>query len=81
VAHRVVRTLLRLFRQVGKKVPGGIRIEMPITNRDFANMVGSSRETINRILGQMKKEQILETDRHGILIHDIHRLNHEEKEG
>lgn len=78
IRHRIARTLFRLSQEVGKKVPDGIRIEMPITNRDLANMVGSSRETINRILGQMKKEHILETDRHGILIYDIHRLDHEE---
>lgn len=74
VRHRIIHSVVRLAGEVGKKKENGIRIEMPITNRDFANMVGSSRETINRIFAHLKKEQLLETDRHGILIYDLDRL-------
>ena len=47
---------------------------MPITNQDFANIVGSSRETVNRILNQLKKENLIEFGRNGILINDIDEL-------
>lgn len=72
--HRTVRTLLRLADEVGEPNDQEVRINMPITNQDFANMVGSTRETINRVLGQLKREALLETDRHGIFIYDLQKL-------
>ncbi|HET7521840.1 MAG TPA: Crp/Fnr family transcriptional regulator [Bacillales bacterium] len=74
VRHRVVRTLLRLADENGKVDDKGIHINMPITNRDFANMVGSSRETINRVLNELKNEKLLKADRRGILIYDLDHL-------
>ncbi|HEX7063456.1 MAG TPA: Crp/Fnr family transcriptional regulator [Bacillales bacterium] len=74
VHHRIVRSLIRLAEEVGQTKGNGIRIEMPITNQDFANMVGSTRETINRVFAHLKKERLLETDRHGILVYDLDRL-------
>lgn len=74
VHHRIVGSLIRLAEEVGQKRGNGIRIEMPITNQDFANMVGSTRETINRGFAYLKKERLLETDRHGILVYDLDRL-------
>jgi CRP/FNR family transcriptional regulator len=74
VRHRIVHTLLRFAEEIGKPGPSGVNIELPITNRDFANMVGSSRETINRVLNELKKKGILEADRHGLTIYDLDRL-------
>ncbi|HET7627188.1 MAG TPA: Crp/Fnr family transcriptional regulator [Bacillales bacterium] len=74
VRHRIVHALLRFSKEIGKPKNNGISIELPITNRDFANMVGSTRETINRVLNQLKKEGILEADRNGMFIHDLKRL-------
>lgn len=74
ILHRVVRTLLRLAKESGQFNGSEVRINMPLTNQDFANMVGSTRETINRVLRQLKKEALLEADRHGILIYDMKKL-------
>lgn len=38
-------------------------------------MVGTSRETINRTLNEMKKKKLLSSDRSGIMIHDQEWLN------
>ncbi|MDI3412007.1 helix-turn-helix domain-containing protein [Bacillus sonorensis] len=38
-------------------------------------MVGTSRETINRTLNEMKKKNLLSADRSGILIYDAEWLN------
>lgn len=77
VGHRLIRVLLRLAHESGKTEKNGIRINIPITNQDFANIVGSSRETVNRLLNGLKKEKLVESDRHGFLIYDIQKLkNH-----
>lgn len=74
VQHRIIHSLVRLAEDHGEKTAKGIYIDVPITNQDFANMVGTSRESINRILNQFKKQRLLSADRQGILIHDIEEL-------
>lgn len=72
--QRVVQTLIRLAAESGTETEDGIFIDMPITNRDFAGIVGASRETVNRILNQLKKEQLIDPRRNGILIYDLKKL-------
>jgi CRP/FNR family cyclic AMP-dependent transcriptional regulator len=74
VYERVVHNLLRLAEESGKQKEGTLVIEMPITHQDFANMVGASRESINRIFNRLKKENLLKSDRQSIAILDIERL-------
>ncbi|AQS55778.1 Crp/Fnr family transcriptional regulator [Novibacillus thermophilus] len=74
VFRRVVHTLLRLADEYGEQKGDGIFIGLPMTNRDFANMVGTSRESVNRVLNQLKKRQLLDIDRKGILIYDLEAL-------
>ncbi|HET7658624.1 MAG TPA: Crp/Fnr family transcriptional regulator [Bacillales bacterium] len=74
VEHRLVRVLIRLARESGRKEGNGVHIHMPITNQDLANMVGSTRETVNRLLNSYKKANLLEATRQGISIHDVDRL-------
>jgi len=73
VQHRIIHTLLRL---AGNHImeDRSATIEMPITNQDLANMVGTSRETINRIFNQLKKEGLIETSRKKIHIYNIDKL-------
>lgn len=74
VRHRVIFSLIRLALESGKQTEKGVHIDMPITNQDFANIVGSSRETVNRIFNQLKKENLIEFGKNGILINDIDEL-------
>lgn len=74
VLHRILSTLIRLAEDTGQPSEKGTRINIPMTNRDFGNMVGTSRETANRIFSQLKKDQLLQMDRQGILIYDLDRL-------
>ncbi|KRF44119.1 helix-turn-helix domain-containing protein [Paenibacillus sp. Soil787] len=41
-----------------------------------ANAIGTTRETVNRLLNQLRKEGIVETDHSGFVIHDIEVLWH-----
>ncbi|MDQ0229273.1 Crp/Fnr family transcriptional regulator [Metabacillus malikii] len=74
VTHRLVEVLIKLAKEQGIKNKEGISLQIPITNQDFANMVGTSRESINRILNQMKKNKLILTDRNGIFIYDLEKL-------
>lgn len=46
------------------------RLTVQLTNRELANMIGSSRETLSRTLTRLKKEKVVETDKAGHLIID-----------
>jgi len=73
VAHRIIHTLLRLAEN-NVMEDRSATIEIPITNQDLANMVGTTRETINRIFNQLKKEGMIETSRKRIHIYNIDEL-------
>ena len=47
---RLGRVLLRLARDWGNRTPRGLRIEMRLSQRDLAILVGGSREKVNRQL-------------------------------
>ncbi|MFC7394055.1 Crp/Fnr family transcriptional regulator [Scopulibacillus cellulosilyticus] len=74
VQHRIIRALIRLASESGKKCDDGIHIDIPLTNKDFANMVGSTRETINRVLNRLKKGNLLKINHHHIVIYNLEAL-------
>jgi len=52
----------------GIKTPQGIEVEMPITRSELASIVGTSRETVTRMLSEMKRKGIIDMDRQKIII-------------
>jgi CRP/FNR family transcriptional regulator, cyclic AMP receptor protein len=50
VTARIERRLQDLSARFGRSVPGGIRIELDLTQEDLAALAGTSRETANRAL-------------------------------
>ena len=51
VGGRVARRLLDLAAQHGEAGSPGIRVNVPITQEELAQMVGASRESVNKALG------------------------------
>jgi CRP-like cAMP-binding protein len=63
VHTRIVSAILFLAKRFGEKLPdGGVRISLPLTHQDIANVVGIARETasieIEKLVG---KDLILDT--------------------
>lgn len=54
--ERVREKLLQLARGYGRVVPGGVRIEFPLTQQLLADMVGSARETVSLALAELARE-------------------------
>ena len=71
VYKRVTSLLLRFAKESGQVKENGIFIAMPISNKELANMVGTSRESISRALNQFRKLHLIEIDKDGIMIRDI----------
>ncbi len=72
--NRISRTLLDLCERHGKKTELGIEIDTAITRQDIANMVGTSRETVSRVISELKKEKILDTSSKKIIVMDKNKL-------
>lgn len=74
VEHRLARCLTRLARQVGKKVPEGVLLDVPISRQDLAAMTGTTLYTVSRILSHWEAQGLVRTGRRKILIANPHGL-------
>ncbi|MDQ2801856.1 MAG: Crp/Fnr family transcriptional regulator [Pseudomonadota bacterium] len=59
---RLARVLLKLAYDYGRVVEGGTRIEMKISQRELANLVASSRESVNKQLRVWREDGVVHFD-------------------
>ena len=64
-------TLIRLSHSYGMETDEGILISVPLTNQELANYSASARESLNRMLADLKKRGVIAMRGHLILIKDI----------
>lgn len=64
-------TLIRLSNTYGEKVNDGLLIQKKLTNTELANLCGTSREVVNRLLQQLKKEAIISENNGLITVHNV----------
>ncbi|CAM3659165.1 Crp/Fnr family transcriptional regulator [Mesobacillus zeae] len=70
-------TLIRMTNSYGVKKTDGILIDLPLTNQELANFCGTSRESTNRILNDLKRGGIISIKKGKIIIHDLDYLKAE----
>jgi CRP/FNR family transcriptional regulator len=70
-------TLIRMTNSYGVEVQNGILIDLPLTNQELANFCGTSRESTNRILNELKAEQIISIKKSKITVHNLQYLRDE----
>jgi CRP/FNR family transcriptional regulator, cyclic AMP receptor protein len=61
LSHSVSEKLARLLLEWandGEKTPDGIRIKVSLTHEEIAQLIGTSRETVTRVLGEFRDQQI-----------------------
>jgi CRP/FNR family transcriptional regulator len=64
-------TLIRLSNSYGIVREQGIVIDQPLTNQEIANFCGTSREVANRLLSELRKNNIISIDKGTITIHNL----------
>ena len=68
VEKRVACVLLKAINEQGIAGCRG-RIDPPLTNRDISGLIGSTEETVSRIMSRLKKEGVIGTeDRHIVVL-------------
>lgn len=71
---RLAGLLLRSIRREGKRTDEGIILNLELTRQEMASMIGTSRETVARILSRFQKDGILVLDKQRIIVLDEEKL-------
>ena len=71
---RLASLLYHLAERHGDKKENEISISLFLTQKELANMIGTTRETVSRTLKNIEKENIISTSRKKIVINDIKKL-------
>jgi CRP-like cAMP-binding protein len=71
VLQRLTTLLVELTSQFGQKEPDGIRIDVPLTHQDIADLIGASRATVTEVLDTLQKKGLLQTKRKFLKINKL----------
>jgi CRP/FNR family cyclic AMP-dependent transcriptional regulator len=71
VVGRVAHRLVELAERYGEPASDGIRITLPISQRELAGWVGSSREAVNKALQQLEHRSFIAAERHHLIVLDL----------
>ena len=72
---RIARRLLELLTIYGRDVDGGSLLDVRLTQSEIAEMVGTSRVTVNKELSEMESAGVVKRVRRQILVLDVDGLN------
>ena len=56
LASRLARVLVKFSQQYGVQTETGVRIDLPVTHQDLANMIGTARETVSRNMARFRQK-------------------------
>ncbi|MDD5581904.1 MAG: Crp/Fnr family transcriptional regulator [Candidatus Marinimicrobia bacterium] len=68
--HRVANTLIRLAEDLGVHFKGSVTIEEIPLQQDIANMAGTSRETVSRMLKMLENKGLITRDGRKLIINN-----------
>jgi CRP-like cAMP-binding protein len=72
--ERLVHLLLELAEQYGQQGSEGIDLQIKLSHHDLACVIGSTRETVTVLLGELQNEGCIQLGRRRITITDLTRL-------
>lgn len=65
---RLAGMLLMLAKEHGEAAAAGVKIDLPLSRQELANLIGTTRETVTRVLGDFKKYKCIDLDKQAIII-------------
>lgn len=68
VDTRIAKLILRLAARHGVRVGKELRLTLPLTHQEIADMVGTRRQTVTSCLGSMKRRGVLAIDDHRLVV-------------
>ena len=74
VPGRVAKALLDLANRFGRPVDGGLLVAHELTQEELAQLVGASRETVNKALADFAARGWLRLEARAVVLLDVERL-------
>jgi len=78
--ERVIHLLLELAEKYGDPQPNGIGLKIRLSHQEMAGIIGSTRETVTVVLGQLQSDNLIEIARRKIVINNLQKLAKEVNE-
>lgn len=76
--EQIIKLLLRLVKTHGSEIDkNNYKINTSLTNRELANMIGSSRETVSRTLTELKRKDCVSRNDKNKLIINVEKIKNE----
>lgn len=66
--ERLIHLLLELADKYGRRTKDGVEVGIKLSHQDLASIIGSTRETVTVVLGELQDEGSLEIRRRQILL-------------
>jgi CRP/FNR family cyclic AMP-dependent transcriptional regulator len=74
VPGRVAKALLDLSTRFGVQADDGVHVTHDLTQEELAQLVGASRETVNKALADFASRGWIRLEARAVVIHDVDRL-------
>jgi CRP/FNR family transcriptional regulator, cyclic AMP receptor protein len=72
--ERLTHLILELVEQYGVDVANGTEITIRLSHQELANIIGSTRETVTVLLGQLQREGLIKHGRKKLIVTDLAKL-------
>jgi len=70
VRTRILKMLLQLGSRCGTPAAQGLRLNITLTHQEIADMIGTTRQTVTTILGELEREGMIRIEHHVIYVLD-----------
>ena len=77
--QRASRLFLTLADRVGLPTANGVRIPLPLSRQEIADLIGTTLETAIRLMSRWQKEAVVLTEKDGFVIPDVAALRDAEQ--
>lgn len=74
VSGRLARVVLNLADKHGERAGPGIRVRVKLSQQELGDMVGATRESVNKLLGDWKQAGLLHQEEGRVVITDVDAL-------
>jgi len=79
ISERFKKLISRLGKAYGKEDGAGVVIDIVLTQKEFGDMIGATRESINREIKALREQGLIEMVDNRIKIIDLSLLEHEDR--
>ncbi|GFZ95980.1 Crp/Fnr family transcriptional regulator [Paenibacillus marchantiophytorum] len=77
VRSRIMKTIIRLSEQHGVATSDGLLINVKLTHQQIANMVGTVRESVTKVLQELLDDECIQIDKKLITLRNVDAIKNE----